>query len=121
MKRIFLILAVLSLLSACDEVVNYDFFVKNNCDKSINVTIVDYKKVETKKTVAAKEQLLVYSSKGLNKLTNEKVESVFSSIVITKENDTATQNYVDRNKWQLQVESDTHANCCLTIDSTDFK
>jgi len=121
MKRIFLILAVLSLLSACDEIVNYDFFVKNNCDKSINVTIVDYKKVETKKTVAAKEQLLVYRSKGFNKLTNENVESVFSSIVITKDNDTATQNYVDRNQWQLKAESDTQANCYLTIDSTDFK
>jgi len=121
MKNIFIALAVLLLLSACDEIVNYDFFVKNNCDKSINVTIVDYKKVETKKTVAAKEQLLVYSSKGFNKLTNETVESVFSSIVITKDNDTATQNYVDRNQWQLQAESDTQANCYLTIDSTDFK
>jgi hypothetical protein len=121
MKNTFIIFAILSLLFACDEEVNYDFFVENNCDKSINVTIVDYKKVETNRTVAAKAELLVYSSKGLNKITNEKVESVFSSIVVTKGNETATQNYVDRNQWQLQAVSDTQANCYLTIDSTDFK
>lgn len=121
MKKKFIIFTILSLLFACDKEVNYDFFVKNNCDQSINITIVDYKNVETNKTIVTKEQLLVYSSKGLNKLTNEKVESVFSSIVITKDNDTATRIYVDKNQWQLQALSDTQANCYLTIDSTDFK
>lgn len=106
---------------ACDEEVNYDFFVKNNCDKAINVSIVDYMKVETNMTIVAKEQLLVYSSKGLNKLTNEKVESVFSSIVVTQGNDTSAQNYVDRTKWELQAVSDTQANCYLSIDTTDFR
>ena len=121
MKNKFIIFTIFSLLFACDKEVNYDFFVKNNCDQSINITIVDYKNVETNKTIMTKEQLLVYSSKGLNKLTNEKVESVFSSIVITKDKDTATHIYVDRNQWQLQAFSDTQANCYLTIDSTDFK
>lgn len=120
MKNILLTLLLCSLF-ACDEEVNYDFYVRNNCADSINVTIIDYKKIEINKTVAANEELLVYSSKGLNKLTNEKVESVFSSIIVTKDNDTAFQNFVDRNQWKIQAMSETQANCYLTIDLTDFK
>lgn len=54
MKNLIALFAAISLLLACDEEVNYDFFVKNNCDKAINVSIVDYMKVETNMTIVAK-------------------------------------------------------------------
>lgn len=120
MKFAFLLFAILSILYSCDEVVYYDFFVKNNCKEAITVSIIDYRDVETNRTIPAKEQLLVYSSDGLNKLTVEKVESVFSYFVVAQGNDTSSQNYVDRTKWELQVISDTQANCYLTIDTIDF-
>jgi hypothetical protein len=119
--RILSFILLVFMLSACDEEVSYDFFVKNNCNASIEVDIVDYKSTSIKRTIQAYEEMLVYTSGGLNKLTEEKVESVFAAIVITKGNDTATRNYIDRNEWQMQAVSDTHANFYLTIDTTHFE
>jgi hypothetical protein len=121
MKNIIKLFSVLLLLLSCDKEVYYDFIVENNCDKSIIVTLIDYKNTVTTKTVIINEQLIVYSSIGLNKLTDEKIESVFNSIIVTKDNDTAIRNYLDRNQWQFVEESDTKANCYLIVDSTDFK
>ncbi|MFW6371422.1 MAG: hypothetical protein ACOC10_09485 [Bacteroidota bacterium] len=120
MKILYLILLVF-MLNACDKEVSYDFFVKNDCSATIEVEIVDYKSTSIKRPIQANREILVYTSKGLNKLTEEKVESVFTSIIITKGNDTATHNFINRSEWQMQAASATHANFYLTVDSTDFE
>ena len=118
--RILYFILIVYILTACDEKVEYDFFVKNNCSETIEVDIVDYKNTSIRRSIPATEELLVYNSGGYNKLVEEKVESVFKYIIVTKGIDTAKRNYVDRSEWQMQATSDTHANFYLTVDSSHF-
>jgi hypothetical protein len=119
MKKIALWLLLMTLLS-CDNIIQYYFFVKNNCNESIEVTVIDYKNDKKVSVINPAEEKLVYSAEGLNKHRIEKVEYVFSSIIITMGSDTAKPNFIDKDKWQMNIISREIANCYLTIDETSF-
>jgi uncharacterized integral membrane protein len=119
MKKIgFILLAI--IITSCDNIVYYNFFIKNNCNYPIKIVLVNYEKVETYKTIDSNKEMKVYESEGLDPLSNRKIEFVFISIIAIHDQDTTKVNYVHKDLWDFQVIDDQHANCYLEIDSVDF-
>jgi hypothetical protein len=125
MKKIlcfFIFLQIISFYS-CDKYKTLDFYIENHCTESINVEIVTNRAREISENIGTLENKKVHSATTL-KIYDYGLEEVgyeFKSILVTKEQDTAKNNFLDGNKWQMELQKNSDTNYYLKIYEEDFE
>ena len=119
MKKYFVIIAAL-IFVACDKEMEYNYFIVNECDESINVYFEANLIVTKSIVIPPYDTILVHQAKALNGLNDRLVEHFFNKISIYKEDKISKVNYIDYELWDFQPTSKDHANSYLTVKPEDF-
>lgn len=120
MKKYFYAIIII-LLASCDKKMDYDYFIINECEQNINVYLVDYNNVSQSIVIPSHAKKIIYHGEGINELQDRLVEYFFIEIIIHKEDQISTLNYIDKNLWEFEPTNRNHANSYLTINPEDFE
>ena len=130
MKNVTMILTIITLsltILACDRWRYYDYYVTNNCDEDIVITITgnkfhnDYPDNKLTTRIEPKKMRLVFSGDDYQPLYLPAAIYYIEDITVIKGNDTATVNFINVELWYMEVTAKDHANCYLTINPEDFE
>jgi hypothetical protein len=129
MKKVFLKIVFLTLtFLSCDPPRYYDYYVTNNCNKNIEVTVIGhrfhngYHNNTLITQIAPNTTQLVCSGEDYQPLNIVyAIHVVLENIVITNGNVTSKINYIDKDLWDFNKTSKDHANSYLTITPKDFE
>ncbi len=121
MKKILILSLGVILFTSCDPAVYYDYYIINNCNEGINISLIDYNDKSYSFYINAKTEQLVYHDEAINSLEERMVEIFIKNITIIKENDTSKINYVNKSLWEFRINAKDHADIYLTIRPEDFE
>ena len=125
MKK-YLIIIIILLFTACEKVMNYDYYIINSCNEEISV----YFEINSNRPsykgpnsifISSHENKLIYYGTGINKLQDRSVEYFFTKITIYKGDKISKLNYINKDMWKFELTSKSHANSYLTINPEDFE
>ena len=125
MKKYFIIIIIL-LFTACEKVMNYDYYIINNCNEEISVYIeINSNRPSYKGSnitfILPHEKKLIYHGTSINRLQDRLVEYFFTKITIYKGDKVSKLNYIDKDMWEFKPTSENHANSYLTIYPENFE
>jgi len=125
-KIIYILLVIIMLFSACDEVLEYDYYIVNNCQDSIVIVFEDASWKYYEYIIPYNNNKMIYNTSDLVKqkstFNTECVKNTFNSLTIyTVLDDTSKINFINDNLWVKQEISQDHLKCTLYVDSFSFK
>jgi hypothetical protein len=121
MKKIILGIIFSLLLVSCDHFYYKKFFMINNCEELINVSITIWNGDVEQFDINAHETYLYYESDGITSPEGI-IESSIKEIKIMKGGVESTTNYHDFNEWVYIKGADKfHSECYLYINPEDFE
>ena len=125
-SKIIYLLVLTLLLSSCDEVLDYNYYVQNNYNRGIVIKYKNEKGESKTYEIVSKSNKLIYQKSELVKYKSSFdpncVKNTFKELnVYTLNGDTSKFDYTDDKFWVKNKISDDLLKCTLTIDSLSFK
>jgi len=126
MKNIFYLTVTLFFLFSCEPRSDYDYIVINKCEEAIKVSYIAsiFPSKESTVLIGANTQNLIFSIPTIESSVNindNRVDTRFVSLIITKGQDTSQVNYLDNNLWTAEKISTNKAIFYLTVNPEDFE
>jgi hypothetical protein len=122
MKKIILLLISILFIS-CDPLLIADFFVINNCNEDLSVSIVfwdRWNKQDTTMIVKPYDKYLFYTCEGVGgKLLLSNTKDIFKNISVTKNDTLSKIDYSE--KWQEKDISKTQQEFFFVVNNEDFE
>jgi len=112
-------------INACDEFTYYDYFITNNCQEAIIVSIevsnLIMKKDYSRIRIEPDSTQLVLSARDYQPLYQPMIEGFFKTITIFKGEKTSKINYVNKDLWDYVESSRIHSLNYLKVNPEDFE
>jgi hypothetical protein len=130
MKKVLIAFLGIVLFISCDPPAYYDYYITNNCNEEIEVTIKvctlncsspngKIQKIDLQ--INPNKTQLIHSSEAILPLEDRMIEYFFKGIIIIKGNDTSKVNYINKNLWDYRETSKYNAESYLTVKPEDFE
>ncbi|GHU75214.1 hypothetical protein FACS189413_19810 [Bacteroidia bacterium] len=122
MKKSIILLAIIIFIS-CDRGFEEERYIVNNCNETIDVTIILWNDSENNFSVDSNNEFMydkgraAYGVSPHSKITKEYMKN----IIVTKGNEISKIDYVDVNKWIIIEVSDGVYKSYLPINPEDFE
>jgi hypothetical protein len=114
------LLSVIMTMTSCDHIYCDQWYVVNNCDEGIYISITDERDIDTF-SVDANTTFMFYEGEGIA-TPKSIVEQSFVKFEVTKNGIKSKVNYRDFNRWIYVEEGDKyHSKLYLHINPEDFE
>jgi hypothetical protein len=112
MKNIIFIIASVGLVSSCifvDPQFHDDFIIQNNCNENITVAINIYNGDNLNFDVSPISEYVFYDDEWVGGISHvEKINQIFSEIIITKNGISSKINYANYKLWRKENVQNSH-------------
>jgi len=125
MKNYILILiSIILLFCSCDKKAIHEYYIKNNCESTIIVNVLDYQNKFSSTEITAGVEKLIYFGTTINDIgdgtINGSTITFIKDINIKKGDTILNKNLLDYHIWRFEKTSRLYARSYLTITLEDF-
>ena len=128
MRKLSIILLFIVIFAACDHVNHHDFYIQNNCEESIEVTLNysgSYNVPASGRPLMSNcliepNTCKLVGAEGAISVCDD-IRWYFTSIVIKKNGVISNGDNLDYSRWSSSKKSKYHTESYLTINPEDFE
>lgn len=125
-NKLYIFLIISLALHSCDEVFDYNFYVKNLTNKEISVIYHTNNEIQNYWDTILVEQntrkkIYIEHAAGGRELRGVDVRVVFDTFFVMNDTVKSNINFLKNDRWEYKEITDNLGEYTLTIDSTFFK
>jgi len=125
-NKLYIFLIISLALHSCDEVFDYNFYVKNLTNKEISVIYHTNNEIQNYWDTILVEQntrkkIYIEHAAGGRELRGVDVRVIFDTLIVMNDTVKSNINFLKNDRWEYKEITDNLGEYTLTIDSTFFK
>jgi len=120
-KILIILLSFTFIICSCDKKAVHEYFMKNNCEETIIVEILDYHNKFSSIEIIPSVEKLVYYGETINSVYEDEITYFIKDIKIKKGDVMLNKNLLDYTIWHYEQITQFKAKSYMVIYPEDFE